>query len=1378
MQRIFPFFRHIIINVISPNIFILTVMMRFLLCLFLWLCAYSHLHAQISLNATPIHATCSANGELIVQVTGGVPPYSYLLNGALQTTISSNAFTYTGLQPNTYQIQVIDNVGASVTKNEDIMGSYIEPSLTFAIVNCNLQAIVSNGLAPFLYAMSDNDSLFTNFQPNATFSNLIQDTTSYIRVIDACGNIATTVVAASTLMAMPSPICTQESDTTFKVNVGNIVGGQAPYNIVCIDTNGVHNAVNGVFLHLKGCTYTLQITDACNRISSYRYPSCIGVELPLNCIDCDRGNLSFEVIGGMSPSTLKVVADVTGFNTSVTNITNLPNPENGYYYVSYADGCPNKSASAYYYCLNTKITCISDPFDGRVSFDLSDNYKNHNPLYPMTVICLDCANHDTVVIGSNNDLPIIFEGMMTGAQHFEIIDACGTHFLRNSDCFIDWNIFMTPDNDSTGGTGGGSGGGTGGGSGGGTGGSGSGTGQAICGTIMNVTIPLAGCTYNVFTLIPTPQLYATNTIGIFPNTPPNKYLVEIISPLGFLIIRDTFDSRYYFQDLKVGCHGFTIGVCPGPAVFTLIDGDGTVIYANDTTGIFENLIPGNNYIITATQLVPPFKTITKNIEIPTIGKLTYDIIGCSELHCHLAYQNSFYSPQAPTFTLQSDTGTYFMQNSTGDFVGLNYGIYTLTVTRGDCDTIVKQLTMGQDLAISPCSQLYYYDNQHTYWETNTYILADNISDYIIKNDAGQVFDVSQAFFTLPSGNYVLISPNCELYSFSLPSFPKHHVNAEITSVCSNLACIKAKGAWHTAKWENWAQSEGFSICGTQDYYVLVYGSQRDTNTTGVFCNLKVGGNYKLYLLTNYWLIDSMTIAVPYYEQPNLTATLGALCTGDDLGEIMLMGQGSGAPFTYQILNPPMGYSPTSISTSSDSVTFFNLPVGNYQFMVFDDCGYSSDFTTAIGGTAFVPQYQRFCNGDLCLKAPLFTNATYVWTDANGNEIGYTNEITLTGSPFGTYQVFVTFPLCNSVGVLNVPPFTGTSLVADAGIDQTYPFYAPSATISLQGNVAPIGVSAQWHQISPSSSNATITHINQANTTINVTNSGVYTFVWYWETSTCIATDTVTITFSNCASAQFPLTITTDAAAETCKDRTQNGSAWVNITGGLGPFTIEWSNGATNNIIKNLSQGTYYVTVTDKSGCFGSQDSIRTVLVPFMGEQPKAYFESTPSEAEEIVQNMPVHFQNFSQNASQYSWHFQSANDISDYFQENVTHSFLNALEYTVTLSAYNDYCEDSYTRYYKIVPPGTLYIPNAFTPHNGDAHNNTFVPIGTGIVEMHFWVYSRWGILIFESDSADKAWDGTFKGEKCPEGVYTYRVSAKLMNGNEVNRGGTVTLIR
>ncbi len=44
------------------------------------------------------------------------------------------------------------------------------------------------------------------------------------------------------------------------------------------------------------------------------------------------------------------------------------------------------------------------------------------------------------------------------------------------------------------------------------------------------------------------------------------------------------------------------------------------------------------------------------------------------------------------------------------------------------------------------------------------------------------------------------------------------------------------------------------------------------------------------------------------------------------------------------------------------------------------------------------------------------------------------------------------------------------------------------------------------------------------------------------------------------------------------------TGWVSVTGGTPPYIYEWSSGQTDTVAYNISAGTYYITVTDSTGC--------------------------------------------------------------------------------------------------------------------------------------------------------------------------------------------------
>ncbi len=88
-----------------------------------------------------------------------------------------------------------------------------------------------------------------------------------------------------------------------------------------------------------------------------------------------------------------------------------------------------------------------------------------------------------------------------------------------------------------------------------------------------------------------------------------------------------------------------------------------------------------------------------------------------------------------------------------------------------------------------------------------------------------------------------------------------------------------------------------------------------------------------------------------------------------------------------------------------------------------------------------------------------------------------------------------------------------------------------------------------------------------------------------------------------------------------------------------------------------------------------------------------------------------------------------------------------------------------------------LYAPNAFTL-NGDGINEKFVLGGVFLDEYHLLIYDRWGKLVFESNSINNSWDGTFEGKPCAADVYVYIAEGKGRKSQQISIKGNVTLLR
>lgn len=159
----------------------------------------------------------------------------------------------------------------------------------------------------------------------------------------------------------------------------------------------------------------------------------------------------------------------------------------------------------------------------------------------------------------------------------------------------------------------------------------------------------------------------------------------------------------------------------------------------------------------------------------------------------------------------------------------------------------------------------------------------------------------------------------------------------------------------------------------------------------------------------------------------------------------------------------------------------------------------------------------------------------------------------------------------------------------------------------------------------------------------------------------------------------------------------------------------------------------------------------------------------------LIPNYKINFNNLSTIASQYIWSF---GDSTISALKNPSHQFLDSGNFNVCLTAKNsDYCKSVYCEKVPIKYPGSIALPNAFSPNN-DGKNDFFKVLGGPIYKMSLKIYNSWGTLVFVSENQDLGWDGSFNGDVQPTGEYSYQLMGVLSDGSEVNKTGVVNLTR
>lgn len=91
--------------------------------------------------------------------------------------------------------------------------------------------------------------------------------------------------------------------------------------------------------------------------------------------------------------------------------------------------------------------------------------------------------------------------------------------------------------------------------------------------------------------------------------------------------------------------------------------------------------------------------------------------------------------------------------------------------------------------------------------------------------------------------------------------------------------------------------------------------------------------------------------------------------------------------------------------------------------------------------------------------------------------------------------------------------------------------------------------------------------------------------------------------------------------------------------------------------------------------------------------------------------------------------------------------------------------------------PPRLFMPNAFTPGDADRLNAYFMAVAANYKTFEMSIYNRWGERLFSTNDPSVGWDGSFRGQPAPQGVYVYIANMKGGKSN-IYKKGTFHLLR
>lgn len=128
---------------------------------------------QLTLSITSQNPTCNGDdGYIIATPSGGIPPYTYRLNGEVVGTPSSNSMVFQDLDAGNYSVQVTDAVNTTVSENVtlsspegvNITDVFAEDPSCHGFDDGSITIQVDNGNTPYTYTLySQNNGSWEHY---------------------------------------------------------------------------------------------------------------------------------------------------------------------------------------------------------------------------------------------------------------------------------------------------------------------------------------------------------------------------------------------------------------------------------------------------------------------------------------------------------------------------------------------------------------------------------------------------------------------------------------------------------------------------------------------------------------------------------------------------------------------------------------------------------------------------------------------------------------------------------------------------------------------------------------------------------------------------------------------------------------------------------------------------------------------------------------------------------------------------------------------------------------------------------------------------------------------------------------------------------------
>ncbi len=450
--------------------------------------------------------------------------------------------------------------------------------------------------------------------------------------------------------------------------------------------------------------------------------------------------------------------------------------------------------------------------------------------------------------------------------------------------------------------------------------------------------------------------------------------------------------------------------------------------------------------------------------------------------------------------------------------------------------------------------------------------------------------------------------------------------------------------------------------------------------------------------------------------------------------------------------------------------------GNYEVTVIrDDNGCPSVATTEVAidqdpptVTNPSPQVTLNCRlPDVVVSVTANGPYRFAWSTTNGNFTAPLTELSTRVDRPGIYSVLVTDTLngCTTMESVQVVQ-NGATLTPLAGNDQ--PLICDGAGTLLNGNFSPRlnGSTGRWY--------APDGRVISESTRAFAQEAGAFVFEAIHPESGCSSFDTVMVI------SEAPTAVSYTIQQPPCPE--VGGRIFVTgVTGMHPPYEFSSPTGVSEPFgtgLRGLPEGSNVLVVTDALGC-----ELRDTFLIFASGEFTGFAEDVTVQ---LGEEATLGAETNRGDGALVQWEWSNLPDSTACL--NCPDPRVNSLESFVALLTVADSngCVLELRQNVFVTEQELVYMPNAFSPNNGDGVNDVYTVFGNPEFVVNvtgFRIFDRWGNQVFNNENfmvndPNEGWDGMNDGQKAPAAVYVFSVEVEYYDKRTEVIQGSFTLVR